>query len=61
MCASSRNGKGGDLLVTVDVQVPINLTSAQREAIEALAAVLDGDPREALDAAAQDRRKRDGE
>jgi molecular chaperone DnaJ len=59
--AADGNGKGGDLLVTVDVQVPINLTSAQRDAIEALAAVLDGDPREALDAAAQDRRKRDGE
>jgi molecular chaperone DnaJ len=59
--AADGNGKGGDLLVTVDVQVPINLTSAQREAVVALAAVLDGDPRETLDAAAQDRRKRDGE
>ena len=58
------NGKGakeGDLLVTVDVQIPINLTSAERDAVVALAGALDGDPRAALDAAAQDRRKRDGE
>jgi molecular chaperone DnaJ len=59
--AADGNGNGGDLLVTVDVQVPIDLTGAQREAVEALAVVLDGDPRDALDAAAQDRRKRDGD
>ena len=59
--AADGRGKPGDLLVTVDAQVPINLSSAQREAIEALAAVLDDDPRAALSASAQDRRKRDGE
>ena len=30
-------GKSGDLLVTVEVHVPVKLTSAQRDAIEALA------------------------
>ena len=62
--AADGNGKGtkeGDLLVTVDVQVPANLTTRQREAVEALTAVLDEDPRAALAAGAQDRRKRDGE
>ena len=59
--AADGNGKAGDLLVTVDVQVPINLTSGQREAVEAFAAVLDEDPRAALFTGAQDRRKRDGE
>jgi len=53
--------KAGDLLVTVDVQVPVNLTSAQREAIEHLAEVLEDDPRAALFASVQDRRRRDGE
>jgi molecular chaperone DnaJ len=53
-------GKGGDLLVTVDTQVPVNLTGAQREAIEQLASVLDEDPRAALFAEALDRRKNDG-
>ncbi|HEV7525569.1 MAG TPA: molecular chaperone DnaJ [Acidimicrobiia bacterium] len=57
--AADGNGKAGDLLVTVDVQVPVDLTSAQREAIEALAVVLDDDPRAALFADAQDRRKRE--
>jgi molecular chaperone DnaJ len=55
------NGKAGDLLVTVEVQVPVHLTSAQREAIETLASALDEDPRAGLFAGAQDRRKRDGE
>jgi molecular chaperone DnaJ len=46
------NGKGhtGDLLVTVDVQVPKTLSPEQREAVERLAAVLDEDPRSGLDA-----------
>jgi molecular chaperone DnaJ len=52
-------GKPGDLLVTVDVQVPVNLGGEQREAIAALAEVLDDDPRAALFAAAQGRRKTD--
>jgi molecular chaperone DnaJ len=42
-------GKGaggkGDLLVTVDVQVPVNLNGSQRDAIEKLASTLDDDPR----------------
>ena len=43
------NGKGaGDLLVTVDVQVPDELNDEQRDAVEALANVLDDDPRAAL-------------
>ena len=53
--------KGGDLLVTVDVQVPVNLAGAQRDAIEKLTEVLDDDPRAALFADALDRRKREGE
>ena len=55
------HGKAGDLLVTVDVQVPVNLNSDQRGAVEALAQTLDEDPRAALFAAAasQHRRKTD--
>jgi molecular chaperone DnaJ len=52
--------KGGDLLVTVEVQVPVNLTGPQREALENLATVLDEDPRAALSAVTHDRRKTDG-
>jgi molecular chaperone DnaJ len=59
--AADGGGKPGDLLVTVEVQVPVNLTSAQRDAIEALAGVLDDDPRAGLFAAAQDRRQREGD
>jgi len=45
----SGNGKGtGDLLVTVDVQVPTELSDEQREAIENLTTVLDSYPRAAL-------------
>jgi len=47
---------GGDLLVTVDVQVPVNLNSAQRSAIESVASTLDEDPRAALFARAQQQR-----
>jgi molecular chaperone DnaJ len=55
------HGKTGDLLVTVDVQVPVNLNSEQRSAVERLAEVLDEDPRAALFSAAesQNRRKTD--
>jgi molecular chaperone DnaJ len=44
------NGSGppGDLLVTLDVQVPPTLTAEQRAAVEQLARVLDDDPRAAL-------------
>jgi molecular chaperone DnaJ len=40
------NGKAhGDLLVTVDVAVPADVSSEQREALEALASAFDTDPR----------------
>jgi molecular chaperone DnaJ len=35
----------GDLLVTVEVAVPVRLTPEQRELLEKLAAVMDEDPR----------------
>jgi molecular chaperone DnaJ len=44
-------GRNGDLLVTVEVAVPATLTSAQRSALEALAAELDEDPRPQITAA----------
>lgn len=54
------NGKGGgDLLVTVDVQVPAELKPEQREAVEALAQTLDEDPRAALFAHQHTRRPND--
>jgi molecular chaperone DnaJ len=59
--AADGGHKAGDLLVTVDVQVPSELTPAQSEAIDALAAVLDGDPRAAMFAGTEERRKRDGD
>jgi molecular chaperone DnaJ len=37
--------KAGDLLVTLDVAVPVRLTPAQRKVIEALAEEMDEDPR----------------
>jgi len=40
----------GDLLVTVEVAVPTNLSSAEREAIEALASATTESPRSHLDA-----------
>jgi molecular chaperone DnaJ len=49
------SGQTGDLLVTVDVQVPAQLDDQQREAVDALARVLDDDPRAALFAAAGER------
>ena len=49
--AADGDAKEGDLLVTVDVQVPVNLTAAQREAIGNLATTLDEDPRAAFFAA----------
>jgi molecular chaperone DnaJ len=50
----------GDLLVTVEVQVPESLTDEQRQATEGLAATLPGDPREALFAQQHNRRRTDG-
>ena len=51
--------KAGDLLVTVDVQVPAKLNPEQRDALEALAAAVDEDPRAALFAAAQTQHRKD--
>src|SRR5262249_42578265 len=45
---ASSGKKGGDLLVTIDVLVPTELSAAQREAVEALGAVVTEDPRAAL-------------
>ncbi len=54
-------GRNGDLLVTVDVQVPVHLNGDQREAVEKVGRVLDEDPRAALFAQAHGphRRKTD--
>ena len=41
-------GKPGDLLVTVEVEVPTSLTDQQRQALEAFAALSDHDPRQHL-------------
>ena len=46
-------GQAGDLLVTVEVAVPVNLTSAQRKVIETLAEEMDEDPRPQITAAVQ--------
>ena len=45
---SSNGAAAGDLLVTVDVQVPTELTDAQRAAVEALAQAFPDDPRAGL-------------
>jgi len=58
---TSKNGKtGGDLLVTLDVVVPTELDERQREAVEALAAASDADPRAGLFEKQSDRRTSDG-
>src|SRR4051812_35520565 len=44
-------GRNGDLLVTLQVAVPVRLTPAQRTALEALATELDEDPRPQITAA----------
>jgi molecular chaperone DnaJ len=46
-------GKHGDLLVTLDVAVPVRLTPAQRKVIENLAEEMDEDPRPQITAAVQ--------
>lgn len=46
--AATRNGAVGDLLVTIDVQVPTELTDAERDAIEALRAARRTNPRDPL-------------
>ncbi len=45
------NSKTGDLLVTVTIDVPSELTPEQRSAVEALAAATDGSPRDHLSTA----------
>lgn len=46
---AKRDGSRGDLLITIDVQVPSELTDEQRAAIEALRAARgDNDPRDGL-------------
>jgi molecular chaperone DnaJ len=57
---TSKNGKGGDLLVTIEVVVPNNLEAGQREAVEALGAAFPEDPRAELFAKQQNRRSSDG-
>jgi molecular chaperone DnaJ len=44
-------GRAGDLLVTLEVAVPVRLTAAQRKALEALADELTEDPRPQITAA----------
>ncbi|HTL86430.1 MAG TPA: molecular chaperone DnaJ [Acidimicrobiia bacterium] len=56
---ADKRAKPGDLLVTVDVQVPVNLNGDQRGAIEALAETLNEDPRAGLFEPVHDRRKTD--
>ena len=46
-------GKAGDLLVTLDVAVPVRLTPAQRKVIESLAEEMNEDPRPQITAAVQ--------
>ena len=50
-----RQGKAGDLLVTVDVHVPPDLTDTARKALEEFAAAAPPAPRERLDAMARER------
>ncbi len=46
-------GRAGDLLVTLDVAVPVRLTDAERTIIEKLAEEMDEDPRPQITAAIQ--------
>ena len=57
---SGNNGAvGGDLLVTVDVQVPDRLSDEQRAAVEALATAFGDDPRAGMNEPRHDRRRTD--
>jgi molecular chaperone DnaJ len=47
-------GKAGDLLVTLDVAVPVRLTPAQRKVIESLAEEMSEDPRPQITAAVRE-------
>jgi molecular chaperone DnaJ len=58
---NSKNGKhGGDLLVTIDVQVPDALDDRQRDAVESLAGAFNTDPRAELFEKQHNRRSSDG-
>ena len=46
--APGKGGRNGSLLVTIEVAVPAKLSAAERKAIEALASVSKGSPREHL-------------
>jgi molecular chaperone DnaJ len=46
-------GRAGDLLVTLEVAVPVRVTAAQRKVIETLAEEMDEDPRPQITAAVQ--------
>jgi molecular chaperone DnaJ len=46
-------GRSGDLLVTLEVAVPVKLTPAQRKVLETLAEEMDEDPRPQITAAVQ--------
>jgi molecular chaperone DnaJ len=52
---TKRQGKAGDLLVTVDVHVPPDLTDTARKALEEFAAAAPPAPRERLEAMARER------
>jgi molecular chaperone DnaJ len=47
-------GRSGDLLVTIEVAVPVRLTPAQRKVIESLAEEMDEDPRPQITAAVRE-------
>jgi molecular chaperone DnaJ len=47
-------GRRGDLLVTLDVAVPVRLTPAQRKVIETLSEEMDEDPRPQITAAVRE-------
>ena len=47
-------GRPGDLLVTLEVAVPVRLTPAQRKVIENLAEEMDEDPRPQITAAVRE-------
>ena len=56
----SKGKRGGDLLVTIDVQVPDALDEHQREVVESLAGAFEADPRAELFAKQRNRRSSDG-
>lgn len=57
---SNSGKKGGDLLVTIEVVVPTELNDRQRDAVDALAAATETDPRAGLFAHVADRKGSDG-